>query len=105
MSLPSTWPGAAAGRLPPTLHERIVYTASMQPQLSLSNEAVLDTNTTNHRSTLLRRALHLDRHRQRNIRLGLRSLEMPEEPWQPSAAGPGTITCQSLAALSGSQRS
>ena len=35
---------------PPTLHERIVHTASIRPrQLSLSHEAVLDTNTASQR--------------------------------------------------------
>ena len=69
---------------PPTLHERIVHTASMRPlQLSLSNEAVLDTNTASQRSTRLRQRLAaLIDTDSANIRLGLRALEMPEEPWR-----------------------
>jgi signal transduction histidine kinase len=69
---------------PPTLHERIVHTASTRPlQLSLSNEAVLDTHAAGQRSALLRQRLAaLIDTDNANIRLGLRTLEMPEEPWR-----------------------
>ena len=69
---------------PPTLHERIVHTASVRPlQLSLATEAVVDTRTTSQRQTLLRQRLAalIDTDKA-NIRLGLRAMEMPDEPWQ-----------------------
>jgi signal transduction histidine kinase len=68
---------------PPTLHERIVHTASMRLlQLSLATEAVVDTRTTSQRNTLLRQRLAalIDTDKA-NIRLGIRAMEMPDEPW------------------------
>ena len=69
---------------PPTLHERIVHTASVRPlQLSLAAEAVLGTSTTSQHNTRLRQRLAalIDTDKA-NIRLGLRAMERPDEPWQ-----------------------
>ena len=74
---------------PAALHERIVRTASIRPlQLSIANAAVLETGTATHRSTLLRQRLAaLIDTDSADIRIGLRSMDMPDAPWHTRRHG------------------
>jgi signal transduction histidine kinase len=68
---------------PAALHERIVRTASIRPlQLTIADEAVLDTSTATRRSPLLRQRLAaLIDSDSADIRIGLRAMETSDEPW------------------------